>query len=184
MAVVENLTASKAAIRDVSPEDIEAICAIYGWHVVHGRASFEETPPTLDEMSARVNAVTQQDLPWLVAEIDDIVVGYSYASPWRPRPAYRYTLEESIYIDASMVGRGIGSRLLQALIERCEQGPWRQLMAVIGDGENNRGSTRLHRLLGFEVVGSLRSVGFKFGGWRDTLIMQRPLNQGDWTLPE
>lgn len=184
MAVVENLTASKAAIRDVTPGDIDAIRAIYGWHVEHGRASFEETPPTLDEMTARVNAVTAQGLPWLVAEMDGIVVGYCYASPWRARPAYRYTLEESIYIDASMVGRGIGSRLLHALIERCEQGPWRQLMAVIGDGENNRGSTRLHRLLGFEVVGSLRSVGFKFGGWRDTLIMQRPLNQGDWTLPE
>lgn len=184
MAVVENLTASKAAIRDVTPGDIDAIRAIYGWHVEHGRASFEETPPTLDEMTARVNAVTAQGLPWLVAEMDGIVVGYCYASPWRARPAYRYTLEESIYIDASMVGRGIGSHLLQALIERCEQGPWRQLMAVIGDGENNRGSTRLHRLLGFEVVGSLRSVGFKFGGWRDTLIMQRPLNQGDWTLPE
>ncbi|CCK07708.1 MULTISPECIES: GNAT family N-acetyltransferase [Cronobacter] len=184
MAVVENLTATKAAIRDVTPGDIDAIRAIYGWHVEHGRASFEETPPTLDEMTARVSAITAQGLPWLVAEMDGIVVGYCYASPWRARPAYRYTLEESIYIDASMVGRGIGSRLLQALIERCEQGPWRQLMAVIGDGENNRGSTRLHRLLGFEVVGSLRSVGFKFGGWRDTLIMQRPLNQGDWTLPE
>lgn len=184
MAVVENLTATKAAIRDVTPGDIDAIRAIYGWHVEHGRASFEETPPTLDEMTARVSAITAQGLPWLVAEMDGIVVGYCYASPWRARPAYRYTLEESIYIDASMVGRGIGSRLLHALIERCEQGPWRQLMAVIGDGENNRGSTRLHRLLGFEVVGSLRSVGFKFGGWRDTLIMQRPLNQGDWTLPE
>lgn len=101
MAVVENLTASKAAIRDVTPGDIEAIRAIYGWHVEHGRASFEETTPTLAEMTARVTTVTDQSLPWLVAELDGIVVGYSYASPWRPRPAYRYTLEESIYIDAS-----------------------------------------------------------------------------------
>lgn len=113
-----------------------------------------------------------------------ILVGYCYADSYRPRQAYRYTLEESIYVDASMTGRGIGSGLLMALIARCEAGPWRQLLAVIGDGDNNPASLRLHKQLGFVKAGQLRSVGYKMGAWRDTIIMQRPLNDGDWTLPE
>ncbi|MNN76928.1 Phosphinothricin N-acetyltransferase [compost metagenome] len=113
-----------------------------------------------------------------------MVVGYCYAALYRARPAYRYTLEESIYVDASATGRGFGSSLMDALTERCEQGPWRQMIAVVGDGHNNAGSIRLHKKHGFEVAGQLRSVGYKKGNWRDTLIMQRPLNDGDWTLPE
>ncbi|MNC46758.1 Phosphinothricin N-acetyltransferase [compost metagenome] len=113
-----------------------------------------------------------------------IVVGYCYATPYRPRPAYRYTIEESIYVEASTPGRGFGSALLSALITRSEEGPWRQMIAIVGDGPNNTGSLRLHKKHGFEVAGQLRSVGFKKGDWRDTLIMQRPLNDGDWTPPK
>ncbi len=113
-----------------------------------------------------------------------IIVGYCYAGHYRPRHAYRYTLECSIYIESTLTGRQIGSTLMQALLARCEEGPWRQMVAVIGDGHQNEGSLRLHKSHGFEVVGQLRSVGYKKGDWRDTLIMQRPLNDGDWTLPE
>lgn len=183
MSAVEEASLPAIAIRDVQPADTAFIAAIYAWHVQHGRASFEEIPPDADEMARRITHLTEKGYPWLVAEWQGIVVGYCYASPYRTRPAYRFTIEESIYIDASMTGRGIGGELLGALIARCEQGPWRQMIAVIGDGENNVGSQRLHKQLGFDAVGHLRSVGFKLGQWRDTLIMQRPLNQGDWTLP-
>jgi phosphinothricin acetyltransferase len=184
MSAVDVLYGAEVEIREARPDDAPAIAALYAWHVLNGRASFEETPPSVDEMRERMNVVTGQDLPWLVALYRGIIVGYCYASPYRPRPAYRYTLEESIYVDASMTGRGIGSSLLSRLIAVCEQGPWRQMVAVIGDGNNNTGSLRLHKKHGFEVAGQLRSVGYKMGDWRDTLIVQRPLNDGDWTLPE
>lgn len=171
-------------IRNAQADDVQAIAALYAWHVLNGRASFEEVPPSIDEMQQRMLHIQEQGLPWLVALYRGEIVGYCYASPYRPRPAYRYTLEESIYIDTSMAAHGIGSRLLAALIAVCEQGPWRQMLAVIGDGNNNTGSLRLHKKHGFEVVGQLRSVGYKMGDWRDTVIMQRPLNDGDWTLPE
>lgn len=183
MSVLERLPFARLHIRDATVEDIPAITAIYQWHVLHGRSSFEETPPTLAQMTERLQMVHQQELPWLVALYSGIVVGYCYATAYRPRPAYRFTLEESVYIDASMTGKGVGRELLNQLIERCEQGPWRQMVAVIGDGENNVGSCRLHKQLGFEVVGVLRGVGYKLGGWRDTLIMQRPLNDGERTHP-
>ncbi|MEJ5071444.1 N-acetyltransferase family protein [Enterobacter ludwigii] len=184
MSAVDALYGAEVEIREARPDDAPAIAALYAWHVLNGRASFEEIPPSVDEMRERMNVVTGQDLPWLVALYRGIIVGYCYASPYRPRPAYRYTLEESIYVDASMTGRGIGSSLLTRLIDVCEQGPWRQMVAVIGDGNNNAGSLRLHKKHGFEVAGQLRSVGYKMGDWRDTLIVQRPLNDGDWTLPE
>ncbi|MBV8044110.1 GNAT family N-acetyltransferase [Pluralibacter sp.] len=171
-------------IRDAVPDDAHAIAALYAWHVLNGRASFEEVPPSVDEMRTRMKKLTGSGLPWLVALYRGILVGYCYAGPYRPRPAYRYTLEESIYVDASMAGRGVGSALLTRLIDMCEQGQWRQMVAVIGDGNNNTGSLRLHKKHGFDVVGQLRSVGYKLGDWRDTVIMQRPLNDGDWTLPE
>ncbi|HBI11140.1 GNAT family N-acetyltransferase [Franconibacter pulveris] len=183
MSVVEILPTTEIAIRDVTAEDVDAITAIYGWHVRHGRASFEELAPDAVQMAERIQQIQRQGLPWLVATLHGVVVGYCYATLYRSRPAYRYTVEESIYVENSMRGRGIGSELLAALIHRCEQGPWRQILAVIGDGENNHGSHRLHLQQGFEVVGHLKSVGFKHGDWRDTLIMQRPLNKGDWTLP-
>ncbi|XTZ39744.1 N-acetyltransferase family protein [Salmonella enterica] len=184
MSAVDLLSGPAIVIRDACAEDVHAITSLYAWHVLHGRASFEEVPPTVDEMHTRMNDIANDGLPWLVALYQGIVVGYCYARLYRPRPAYRYTLEESIYIDASMTGRGLGSILMNALIERCEQGPWRQMIAVVGDGHNNPGSLRLHQKYGFEIAGHLRSVGYKKGNWRDTLIMQRPLNEGDWTLPE
>lgn len=184
MSAVDILSASEVEVRDAQPDDVHAIAAIYAWHVLNGRASFEEVPPTIDEMRQRMSKIAADGLPWLVALYRGVVVGYCYAGLYRVRPAYRYTLEESIYVDASATGRGFGSSLMDALIARCEQGPWRQMIAVVGDGHNNAGSLRLHKKHGFEVAGQLRSVGYKKGNWRDTLIMQRPLNDGDWTLPE
>ncbi|HEY3590539.1 MAG TPA: GNAT family N-acetyltransferase [Buttiauxella sp.] len=183
MSVLETLPFARIHVRDATPDDIPAITAIYEWHVLHGRGSFEEIPPTFSQMAERMQTVLKQELPWLVALHSGVVVGYCYATVYRPRPAYRFTIEDSVYIDASMTGQGVGRELLSHLIDRCEQGPWRQMVAIIGDGENNPGSCRLHRQLGFEVAGQLRSVGYKLGGWRDTLIMQRPLNDGDRTLP-
>ena len=184
MSAVDILSACEVEVRDAQPDDVHAIAAIYAWHVLNGRASFEEVPPTIDEMRQRMSTIAADGLPWLVALYRGVVVGYCYAGLYRVRPAYRYTLEESIYVDASAAGRGFGSALMDALIARCEQGPWRQMIAVVGDGHNNAGSLRLHKKHGFEVAGQLRSVGYKKGNWRDTLIMQRPLNDGDWTLPE
>jgi len=184
MSAVDVLSENALIVRDACLDDVHAIASLYAWHVLNGRASFEEVPPTIDEMRQRMIKTANEGLPWMVALYHGIVVGYCYATTYRPRPAYRYTLEESIYVDASMTGRGIGSTLMSALIERCEQGPWRQMIAVIGDGNNNAGSLRLHKKHGFELAGQLRSVGYKKGDWRDTLIMQRPLNDGDWTLPE
>ncbi|MGL4723974.1 MAG: GNAT family N-acetyltransferase [Scandinavium sp.] len=184
MSAVDVLYGAEVEIREAKPDDAHAIASLYAWHVLNGRASFEEVPPSVDEMRERMALVSQQGLPWLVALYRGIIVGYCYATQYRPRPAYRYTLEESIYVDASMTGRGIGSSLLTKLIELCEKGQWRQMVAVIGDGNNNAGSLRLHKKHGFEVAGQLRSVGYKLGDWRDTLIVQRPLNDGDWTLPE
>ncbi len=131
-------------------------------HVLHGRASFEEVPP-IDDMRSRMNKVAKDGLPWLVALYHGIVVGYSYASFYRPREAYRYTLEESIYVDASMIGRGIGSTLMGALIARCEAGPWRQMIAVIGDGNNNTGSLRLHKSTGLSWPGNCAASAIKRG---------------------
>ena len=142
MSAVDILSETELEVRDALPDDAHAISAIYAWHVLHGRASFEEVPPTVDEMRKRMKNVTDGGLPWLVALYRGIVVGYCYATPYRPRQAYRYTLEESIYVDASTTGRGFGSTLLSALIARCEQGPWRQMIAVVGDGNNNSGSLR------------------------------------------
>jgi len=184
MSAIESSIGTDLKIRDAQAEDAHAITAIYAWHVLNGRASFEEVPPTVEEMRERMSTVVSVGLPWLVAIYQGIVVGYCYATPYRPRPAYRYTIEESIYVEASTPGRGFGSALLSALITRSEEGPWRQMIAIVGDGPNNTGSLRLHKKHGFEVAGQLRSVGFKKGGWRDTLIMQRPLNDGDWTPPK
>ena len=163
MSAVDILSETEVEERDALPDDVHAIAAIYAWHVLNGRASFEEIPPTIDEMRLRMKKVADNGLPWLVALYRGIVVGYCYATLYRPRPAYRYTLEESIYVDASTTGKGFGSALMDTLIERCEQGQWRQIIAIVGDGNNNAGSLRLHKKHGFEVVGQLRSVGYKKG---------------------
>jgi phosphinothricin acetyltransferase len=170
------------AIRDAEARDMAAVQAIYAHHVLHGLASFEEEPPPVSELLARRAAVLVLGLPYLVAERAGEIVGYSYASSYRARPAYRYTLEDSVYVRDGLAGHGIGSALLQALITRCEAGPWRQMLAVIGDS-GNAGSIALHRRMGFQVTGTLHAVGFKFGRWVDSVLMQRALGAGDSAPP-
>jgi phosphinothricin acetyltransferase len=169
-------------VRDAQPADMAAVQAIYAHHVLHGRATFEEVPPTVDELLARRAAVLAAGLPYLVAEADGEVAGYCYAVPYRPRPAYRHTIEDSVYVAHDRAGRGIGRALLGTLIARCEHGRWRQLLAVVGNS-GNAGSLALHESLGFQRVGVLRSVGFKLGAWTDTVLMQRALGAGDAALP-
>jgi len=175
--------ATTLIIRDSAPADIPAIQAIYAHHVSHGTATFELDPPSLDEMQARREAVLAQSLPYLVAELDGEVVGYAYATPYRPRPAYRHTVEDSVYVEPGLAGRGIGGRLLAAIIERCTAGGWRQMLAVVGDSRN-AASLALHARLGFHPAGTLRSVGYKLGQWRDTVLMQRALGDGDRCDPD
>ncbi|CAN7208135.1 GNAT family N-acetyltransferase [Bosea sp. LjRoot9] len=176
--------ASRPAIlvRDAVEADMAAVQAIYAHHVLHGLASFEETPPGIDELLARRAAVLELGLPYLVAELDGKVAGYCYATAYRPRAAYRHTIEDSVYVTEGLSGHGIGTALLAALIARCDAGPWRQMLANIGNS-SNAGSIALHRRFGFEPAGTLRSVGFKLGQWVDTILMQRPLATGDSTLP-
>ncbi|MGH8238814.1 MAG: GNAT family N-acetyltransferase [Steroidobacteraceae bacterium] len=164
-------------VRDATDADLGAVTSIYAQHVLHGLASFEEIPPTLDEIRSRRAGVLQLGLPYLVAEMDGRVVGYSYATFYRTRPAYRYTVEDSVYVEDGFNGRGIGTALLAELIARCERGPWRQMLAVIGDS-GNAGSIALHRRLGFTPAGNLVAVGFKLGRWVDSVFMQRALGAG------
>ncbi|MCK0206607.1 N-acetyltransferase family protein [Starkeya koreensis] len=156
--------------------------AIYAHHVRHGLASFEEVPPSLAEMATRRAHVRALGLPYLVAERGGALLGFAYASAYRPRPAYRFTVEDSVYVAAGHGGEGIGSALLGALIARCEEGPWRQMLAVIGDS-GNTASLALHSRLGFRTAGTFQSVGFKFGRWVDSVLMQRPLGPGDTSPP-
>lgn len=169
-------------IRDTHDADMPAIQAIYAHAVLYGLATFEEVPPSVEEMSSRLAAIRDLNLPYLTAELDGVVVGYSYARPYRPRPAYRHTVEDSVYVAEGMQGRGIGRLLLAGLIERCEAGDWRQMIAVIGDREN-AGSIALHRRLGFRESGTLEAVGFKLGRWVDTVVMQRTLGPGSGIPP-
>ncbi|MFB9262623.1 GNAT family N-acetyltransferase [Bradyrhizobium erythrophlei] len=169
-------------IRDATETDMADVQRIYEHHVLHGLASFEEVPPTVEELRTRRAAVLAAGLPYLVAEIDGRVAGYSYATSYRPRPAYRHTIEDSVYVSEAMRGRGIGAALLRELIARCEAGPWRQMLAVIGNS-GNAGSIALHGRLGFLPVGTLWSVGFKLGQWVDTVLMQRALGPGASAAP-
>jgi L-amino acid N-acyltransferase YncA len=170
-------------IRDSHADDVPAIQAIYSHHVLYGAASFEETPPGVEEIGHRRAAVLQRGLPYLVAELDGLVVGYAYASPYRSRSAYRYTLEDSVYIRAGFARGGLGRTLLSELIATCTAGGWRQMVAVIGDS-GNAASIGLHEKLGFQFVGTLRSVGYKFDTWTDSVLMQRELGPGDAVAPE
>ncbi|MDY4379098.1 N-acetyltransferase family protein [Pectobacterium brasiliense] len=167
----------------VSPEHIPDIQKIYAWHVVNGIATFETIPPTIEEMKERITKVQDAGTPWLVALVDGIVAGYCYLAPYRPRPAYRFTLEDSIYIDPEQLGKGIGKALLTVAINQAEASGFRQLVSVVGNSEN-RGSISLHRSLGFELTGTLKSVGFKHGRWVDTVIMQKTLGNGDTDFPD
>jgi phosphinothricin acetyltransferase len=169
-------------IRPAAPPDLPAIQAIYAHHVLHGLASFEEVPPSVEEMRRRHEEVTRQGLPYLVAEEKGEVLGYGYCTLYRTRSAYRYTLEDSIYVKQGFQGKGIGKALLKELIARCEALNYRQIIAVIGDSAN-AGSIRLHASLGFVRAGLLRSSGFKFGRWVDSVYMQLPLGAGDGSKP-
>ncbi len=169
-------------VRDATDADLPAITSIYAPQVLEGLASFEEVPPTVEEMRARRAEILRRGLPYLVAEDDGTVVGYSYATAYRARPAYRHTVEDSVYVREGFHGRGIGRALLTELIERCNAGPWRQMVAVIGDS-GNLASIALHRRHGFTLVGTLRGVGFKLGRWVDTVLMQRALGGGSRALP-
>jgi L-amino acid N-acyltransferase YncA len=170
-------------VRDAAAADMEAVARIYAHYVEHGLATFEEVPPTCEELLARRQKALAIGAPYLVAEIDGQIVGYCYAAPYHPRPAYRHTLEDSVYVAPGLGGRGVGAALLAALIARCEAGPWRWMVAIIGDSGNSA-SIALHRRYGFEPVGTLRSVGFKLGRWVDTPIMQRVLGPGDSRPPD
>ncbi|WP_436127853.1 N-acetyltransferase family protein [Acidovorax sp. LjRoot117] len=170
-------------MRPAHDGDLPAIQALYAHHVLHGLASFEEVPPGVDDLRARHAAVLAAGLPYLVAELEGQVVGFAYATPYRARSAYRHTVEDSVYVAPGLAGRGIGAALLGAVIRQCEPGPWRQMLAVVGQGDENAGSLALHARMGFERIGALRSVGFKKGRWLDTVLMQRPLGAGDGALP-
>jgi L-amino acid N-acyltransferase YncA len=169
-------------IRPSREEDLAAITAIYGYHVLHGVASFEEIPPELDELALRRRHILSQGLPYFVAERSGRVVGFCYASRYRTRSAYRFTLEDSVYIDPAEVGRGIGRALLSTVIEHSSGLGYRQMIAVIG-GSDQWPSIRLHEALGFTRAGLLPAVGFKFGNWVDTVLMQRGLGPGATSLP-
>jgi L-amino acid N-acyltransferase YncA len=183
MTVVDTLAPCALIIRDAGESDMAAIAGIYAHHVRHGLASFEETAPSAEELGARRASVLRLGLPYLAAELDGRVVGYSYATAYRPRAAYRFTVEDSVYVADGLAGRGIGGALLAALVARCEAGPWRQMIAVIGNGDRNAGSVALHRRAGFRTVGTLVSAGFKLGQWVDSLLMQRPLGAGNAAPP-
>jgi len=173
----------KISVRASRPEDMPAITAIYAHHVLHGLASFELSPPDVDEMARRRAGVLTRGLPYLVAEAGGRLAGYAYAAPHRDRAAYRYALEDSVYIHPECIGRGIGRALLDVLIVACAGAGYRQLIAVIGDS-GNAASIGLHAACGFVRTGLLPSVGFKFGRWVDSVFMQKELGEGDQTLPD
>ncbi|WP_135466103.1 GNAT family N-acetyltransferase [Crenalkalicoccus roseus] len=169
-------------IRDAAPADIPAITAIYAHHVLHGTGTFEEVPPTEAEMGQRVAEVQGQGWAWLVAEEGEQILGYAYFQQFRPRSAYRFSGEDSVYVRDDVRGQGVGKALVAALLQRAEAAGFRQMFAVIGDVENV-GSVGLHLSLGFRQVGVLRSAGVKFGRWVDVVFMQRPIGRGDSDLP-
>lgn len=169
-------------IRTSAPEDIPGIQAIYAWHVLNGLATFEEVPPDVVEMARRRDDVMGRGLPYLVAEAGGRLLGFAYAAPFRPRSAYRFTVEDSIYLDPESTGRGIGGLLLARLIADCTAGGARQMLAVIGDSAN-AASIGVHARAGFRHVGIFRAVGFKFGRWVDTVQMQLRLGDGEDRLP-
>ncbi|MEO7727747.1 MAG: N-acetyltransferase family protein [Burkholderiales bacterium] len=169
-------------IRAAITADIPAITAIYRQHVLHGLASFEIEPPDTAEMTRRFRAISELGLPYFVATMGGRLAGYAYAATYRARPAYRFTVEDSVYVDGELPGQGIGSALMPALIAGCAAAGRRQIIAVIGDSANH-GSIKLHEKFGFKHVGLLPAVGFKFGRWVDSVLMQRDVGQGRLSLP-
>lgn len=174
---------ASVTIRAAQSEDLSRVCEIYAHHVLCGTATFELVVPSLDEMARRHADVVARGLPWLVAQSGGVVVGFAYAGAYRQRPAYDFTVEDSIYLDPAWTKRGIGRALLARVIAECEQAGRRQMIAVIGDSAN-AASVAVHRALSFSDVGVIRDVGFKFGRWIDTVVMQRALGDGARTIPE
>jgi phosphinothricin acetyltransferase len=182
LALLAMRTEPSTLIRPGRDDDVAAIAAIYGWNVEHGTGTFELEAPELAEMARRRDDVVGKGLPWLVAEQGGSVLGYAYANHFRPRPAYRYCLEDSIYLAPQATGRGLGRLLLAELVARCEAVGARQMLAVIGDSAN-LASIAVHRALGFEPAGTLRAAGWKFDRWIDVVLMQRRLGSGDSRAP-
>jgi len=172
----------KIVIRPAAPADIAAITDIYADAVINGTASFEIEPPDKAEMTRRQAALLNNGYPYLTAEIEGVVAGYAYAGPYRSRPAYKWSVEDSIYVAPQMHRKGIGGLLLRRLVTESEQRGFRQMIAVIGDSAQI-GSIAVHERAGFSHIGTLRSVGFKHGRWLDTVLMQRALGKGDTTKP-
>ena len=169
-------------IRTCLEADMQAITEIYRYHVLHGLASFENEPPSLADMCRRRADVLAKGLPYVVADIDGMIGGYAYAGTYRPRAAYRDTVENSVYLRHDLARRGIGRELLDALIRECEARDLRQMIAVIGDS-GNIASIRLHERCGFRLAGTLFGVGYKHGTWLDSVLMQRTLGAGETTPP-
>src|SRR6186997_1464814 len=169
-------------IRPAAAADLPFITEIYEHAVRYGTATFELVPPDLDEMTRRYEALMDGGFPYLVAALEGRVVGYAYAGAYRPRPAYRFTVENSVYLQPDIHRRGVGLQLLQRLIAECESRGYRQMIAVIGDSAN-AGSIGVHSKCGFQMIGTHRNVGLKFGRWLDTVMMQRALGEGGSTVP-
>jgi L-amino acid N-acyltransferase YncA len=174
---------SALEIRPTIAADLPLITGIYEHAVRFGTATFELIPPDLAEMTRRFNALMDGGFPYLVAILEGHVVGYAYAGPYRPRPAYRFTVENSVYLEPATHRRGIGLQLLQRLIAESEARGYRQMIAVIGDSAN-AGSIGVHTRCGFQMIGTHPNVGLKFGRWLDTVMMQLPLGDGAGSLPD
>ena len=181
--MTEPAPSSAPRVRPAEARDIASIRGIYAHHVRHGLASFEETPPNAAEIARRWKKAIRRGLPYLVAESEGIVVGFAYANLFRERSAYRFAVENSVYIVPRLHRCGIGSILLDELILRCEAAGYRQMVAVIGDSANIA-SIALHRNKGFEMAGTLPGIGFKFGRWVDNVYMRRPLGAGEQAAPQ
>jgi len=173
---------SSLEIRPATAADLPFITDIYEHAVRYGTATFELVPPDLAEMTRRFDVLMEGGFPYFVAALDGRVIGYAYAGAYRPRPAYRFTVENSVYLQPALHRRGIGLQLLQRLIHECEARGYRQMIAVIGDSVN-AASVGVHSRCGFQMIGTHPSVGFKFGRWLDTVMMQRALGEGATTVP-
>ncbi len=170
-------------IRPTTPADLPAITEIYAHAVLHGTATFELEPPDTAEMTRRYETLIAGGFPYIAAVSDGAVVGYAYAGSYRARPAYRFAVENSVYLDPAAQGKRIGTQLMQALITESEKRGYRLMVAVIGDSAN-LASIGVHTRAGFQMVGTLQNVGLKFGRWLDTVLMQRPLGEGAGTIPK
>lgn len=164
----------ESVIRPATPDDLPAIEKIYAHHVLTGTATFELEPPSPAELRRRYAAVLDRGLPYLAAEVDGQVAGYAYCGPYRERPAYRQSVEDSIYLDPSYVGQGLGKQLLRALVDECRRADVRQIIGIVAE-PGGTASLALHKSCGFVEVGRLKQVGFKFGQWLDTVFTQRSL---------